>query len=82
MGLAAVFSLSSAVASDSDPAFEAVVVASDAAVSVVDADGATFELVNGAALIAEGIVADGDLIWVERVVKNPRTVVALEDTYF
>lgn len=80
-GVALTFS-TSALACDDNPPFDATVIVEGTAVSVQDADGALFELVDGAQKVADGQIRDGDVIAVERVVKNPRTVVALEDTHF
>mgnify|MGYP003334381813 CR=1 FL=1 len=71
-----------AVAGDDNPPFEAVVFVEGEDVQVVDADGATFDLLNGEEMLADGAIQEGDTLLVERLVKNPRTVVALEDTHF
>ena len=80
-GVAVAFA-TSALASDDNPPFEATVIVEGTNVTVEDEDGASFDLVDGAQMVADGVIEDGDVITVERVVKNPRTVVALEDTHF
>lgn len=51
-------------------------------VEVEGDDGVVYELVDGWQLLSDGVIAEGDTIAVERVLDNPRTVVALEDTHF
>lgn len=83
VGALAVLSLSTAAASDDNPAFRGtVIVRDDGAVQVEAEDGVRYDLVDGDVLLADGGILDGEILWVERVVKNPRTVVALEDTHF
>lgn len=81
-GLALLLLPAVSLAGDDNPPFEAVVFLEGDDVQVADVDGAAYDLVNGEQMLADGVIAEGDTILVERVVKNPRTVVALEDTHF
>jgi len=81
---AALLAVSSASAGDDNPPFEARVLPLQDTVQVEDVDDPTsvYDLEDGYLLYTDGIIKEGDVIWVERLLDNPRTVVALEDTHF